>query len=126
MQYKPVKSLPQYKSYESYLEKLLWIEKRSASEQDEVDQLITLIKKWDEVNGSTSHVLPPAPVNDPVKQMDVLMKEQKVNSSDLATVLGISQSAMSDILNYRKELSAELISKLSLRFKVPKDVFEKI
>ena len=126
MQYKPVKSLPQYKSYESYLEKLLWIEKRSASEQDEVDQLITLIKKWDEVNGSTSHVLPLPPVNDPVKQMDVLMKEQKVNSSDLATVLGISQSAMSDILNYRKELSDELISKLSLRFKVPKDVFEKI
>ncbi|MDP4129930.1 MAG: helix-turn-helix transcriptional regulator [Bacteroidota bacterium] len=123
MQYRPIKSLPQYKSYESYLEKLLWIKDRSPSEQEEVDLLISLIKTWDGVNGTKSAVLPEPIRIDPVNILDRLMKENKINASDLATALNLSQSGMSDLLNYRKEISPEIIAKLSERFQVTPDIF---
>lgn len=125
MQYKPVKSLAQYKSYESYLEKLLWIKEKSETEKKSIDLLISLIEKWDADHSTKSLVIPKAPPRDPILALDNLMKENKINPSDLATTLGISQSGISDILNYRQELSEELITKLSLRFKVSQDVFSK-
>ena len=83
-----------------------------------MDTLISLIEQWDRDNGSVSSVLPVAVPADPIKILDVLMKENKVNASDLATSLGISQSGMSDILNYRRELTPDILSKLSQRFGV--------
>lgn len=125
LQYKPVKSLAQYKSYESYLEKLLWIKEKSDAEKESIDLLISLIEKWDAEHNTKSLILPKAPPRDPILALDNLMKENKINSSDLATSLGISQSGISDILNYRQELSDELIAKLSQRFKVSQEVFSK-
>jgi antitoxin component HigA of HigAB toxin-antitoxin module len=125
LQYKPVKSLAQYKSYESYLEKLLWIKEKSESEKESIQQLISLIGKWDADHLTTSSVIPKAPQRDPIEVLDGLMKANKINSSDLATTLGISQSGISDILNYRQELSDDLIAKLSQKFKVSLDVFSK-
>jgi antitoxin component HigA of HigAB toxin-antitoxin module len=125
LQYKPVKSLAQYKSYESYLEKLLWIKDKSDAEKESIDILISLIGKWDAENNTKSLILPKAPPRDPILALDNLMKENKINSSDLASALGISQSGISDILNYRQELSNDLIAKLSQRFKVSEEVFSK-
>jgi antitoxin component HigA of HigAB toxin-antitoxin module len=125
LQYKPVKSLAQYKSYESYLEKLLWIKEKSDTEQESIDLLVSLIEKWDTEHSTKSLILPKAPPRDPILALDNLMKENKVNPSDLATSLGISQSGISDILNYRQELTDELIAKLSQRFKVSQEVFSK-
>lgn len=125
LQYKPVKSLAQYKSYESYLEKLLWIKEKSESEKESIQDLISLIGKWDADHLTTSSVIPKAPQRDPIEVLDGLMKANKINASDLATTLGISQSGISDILNYRQELTGELIAKLSQKFKVSLDVFSK-
>src|ERR1700682_235390 len=111
LQYKPVKSLAQYKSYESYLEKLLWIKEKSEADKESIAVLISLIGKWDADHNTNSQVIPKAPPRDPIEVLDGLMKENRVNSSDLATTLGISQSGISDILNYRQELSDELIAK---------------
>ena len=125
LQYKPVKSLAQYKSYESYLEKLLWIKEKSESEKESVKNLISLIGKWDADHMTSSSVIPKAPLRDPIEVLDGLMKANKINASDLASTLGISQSGISDILNYRQELTDELIAKLSQKFKVSLDVFSK-
>ncbi len=125
LQYKPVKSMAQYKSYESYLEKLLWIKDKSETDKESIALLISLIEKWDADHSTKSQVIPKAPPRDPILALDNLMKEFKINPSDLATTLGISQSGISDILNYRKELSEELIAKLSQRFKVSQEVFSK-
>jgi HTH-type transcriptional regulator/antitoxin HigA len=125
LQYKPVKSLAQYKSYESYLEKLLWIKEKSEAEKQSIALLISLIGKWDEEHQTSSSVIPKAPPVDPIEILNGLMKENKVNPSDLASTLGISQSGISDILNYRQALSEELVSKLSERFKVSRDIFSK-
>jgi antitoxin component HigA of HigAB toxin-antitoxin module len=123
LQYKTIKSLAQYKSYESYLEKLLWIKSRSSTEQEDVNRLISLIQEWDRNNGSVSAVLPPPVPVDRVKILEGLMKEHKVNSNELATILGESQSGMADLLNYRKEFTPEIISKISKRFAVSPDIF---
>ena len=125
LQYKPVKSQAQYKSYESYLEKLLWIKEKSEADKESIDLLISLIGKWDADHNTISSIVPKPPPRDPIEALDGLMKENKINPSDLATTLGISQSGISDILNYRQELSDELISKLSQRFNVSLDVFSK-
>ena len=65
LQYKPVKSLAQYKSYESYLEKLLWIKEKSEAEKESVQNLISLIGKWDADHMTSSSVIPKAPQRDP-------------------------------------------------------------
>jgi HTH-type transcriptional regulator/antitoxin HigA len=123
LQYRPIKSLAQYKSYESYLEKLIWIKEKSQLENEETDLLIALIKKWDTDHNTISAVLPKAVAPDPIKILDTFMKENKLNPSDLASTLGISQSAISDILNYRKELTDDIIARLSEKYKVSPDVF---
>jgi HTH-type transcriptional regulator / antitoxin HigA len=126
LQYKLIKSLAQYKSYESYLERALWNKNISQSDQETIDLLISLISKWDADHKTVSSVIPKAPATDPIKLLDTLMKENKINPSDLATTLGISQSGISDILNYRKELSDDIIFKLSQKFKVSQDLFSKV
>ena len=123
MQYRPIKSLAQYKAYESYLEKLLWIKNKSASDQEAIQHLISLIRIWDADHHTVSSMIPAEPRPDPVKVLDQLMKENRVNASDLASALGMSQSGISDILNYRKELSADIISKLAEQFKVSEEIF---
>jgi hypothetical protein len=92
LQYGPIKTVAQFKSYESYLEKMLLIENRSATEQQSVEELILLIVDWDQKNGSLSAILPkPLPV-DRVNILEKLMKGHNM-STELATVLGESRAA---------------------------------
>jgi antitoxin component HigA of HigAB toxin-antitoxin module len=125
LQYKPVKSLAQYKSYESYLEKLLWINEKSEADRQSIEILISLIGKWDADHNTHSSIIPKSVPPDPIVILDGLMKENKINPTDLASTLGISQSGILDILNYRQELTDELISKLAQRFNVPLNTFKK-
>jgi antitoxin component HigA of HigAB toxin-antitoxin module len=125
VQYRPIKSLAQYKSYESYLEKLLWIREQSSSEKESTESLITMIRKWDADHDTVSSVLPATPSEDPIERLVALMKTNKIRPSDLASAIHISQSVMSDILNYKMELSEDIISKLSEKFIVPPKTFHK-
>src|SRR5882762_5056217 len=118
--------MAQYKSYESYLEKLLWIKEQSPSEKESTERLIMLIKEWDAVHNTVSSILPVSPAADPIERLVALMKANKMKPSDLASSIHISQSVMSDILNYKMELSEEIISKLSERFSVAPETFHKI
>ena len=44
---------------------------------------------------------------------------------DLTTILGISKGYVSDILNYKKGLSKEVIRKLAEYFKVKQEAFNR-
>jgi antitoxin component HigA of HigAB toxin-antitoxin module len=125
VQYKPIKSLAQYKSYESYLEKLLWNKEQSPNEKVSTEILITMIKKWDADHDTVSSILPVASAADPIERLVTLMKANKIKPSDLATTIRISQSIMSDILNYKMELSDDIISRLSEKFSVAPETFHK-
>lgn len=56
-----------------------------------------------------------------IELLRYLMNENKLKSVDLSKMLLISPSLVSDILNYRRGLSKEIIRKLADRFKVSQE-----
>jgi HTH-type transcriptional regulator/antitoxin HigA len=49
----------------------------------------------------------------------------KLQAKDLAEILAISKSYVSEILNYKKSFSKDVIRKLSQRFKISHEAFNK-
>ena len=113
MQYRTIKSLAQYKSYESYLVRLLSIKDKSVSEKESIESLISLIKKWDGDHNTLSSFLPICPLEDPVERLISLMKKNNMRPSDLATAIQISQTALSDILNHKRDITPDIISRIA-------------
>ena len=116
--YKIIKSEHQYHEYCKILENLVTIKKKSKVQQDVVELLTLLIEKWDEEHNTLAEA-------DPIELLRYLMTENKLKSVDLAKLLAISPSLVSDILNYRRGLSKEIIRKLSERFKVSQELFNR-
>jgi HTH-type transcriptional regulator/antitoxin HigA len=48
-----------------------------------------------------------------------------VKAVDLAGILGVGKSLVSDVLNYRRGLSKEIIRKLASQFKLSQEAFNK-
>jgi HTH-type transcriptional regulator/antitoxin HigA len=118
LQYKVIKTISQYKEYCNLLETLVVAKKKIKQQQDAIELLTLLIEKWDEAHNNFSET-------DPVELLDYLMKENKVKGVDLAKELEISKSLVSDILNYRRALSRDIIRKLAARFKVSQELFNR-
>ena len=117
LQYKVIKTINQYKAYCNLLEELVVIKKKTRHQQDTVDLLTLLVEKWDEEHNTFSDT-------DPVL-LDYLIKENKLKAVELAGELEVSKSLISDILHYRRRLSRDIIRKLSNRFKVSQEHFNK-
>jgi HTH-type transcriptional regulator / antitoxin HigA len=115
LKYKVIKTEEQYKQYCSKLEDLL--EKENSS-QDEIELLTLLIEKWDQEHNSFED-------QDPVELIHSLMKENNLKSKDLVSILGVSKGLVSDILNYKKGLSKEIIRTLSNHFKLSQEAFNR-
>ena len=118
LKYKIVKNRRQYDEYCKILERLLDSNANSKQSEDEIELLTFLIEKWDQEHNTFSEV-------DPVSLIKYLMAENKLKSKDLVTILGISKSLVSEILNYKKGLSKEIIRKLSGHFKLTQEAFNK-
>ena len=118
LSYKIIKSKRQYYDYCNTLEELVILKKKNKEQQDTIELLTLLIEKWDEEH----NVLAEA---DPIELLRYLMTENKLKSVDLAKLLEISSSLVSDILNYRRGLSKEIIRKLAERFKVTQELFNR-
>lgn len=116
--YKVIKSGKQYKEYCNLLEELVVIKKKTQNQQDAIDLLTLLIEKWDQAHNTFADT-------DPIELLGFLMKENNVKAIDLAADLGVSKSLISDILNYRRGLSREVIRKLAIRFKVSQELFNR-
>lgn len=61
----------------------------------------------------------------PVDLLKALMEENGYSGYKLSRELNISQSVISEILNYKRGFSKDVITKLSEKFKVGKDSFLK-
>jgi HTH-type transcriptional regulator/antitoxin HigA len=116
--YKIIKTERQYNEYCQELEELVSLKKRNKYQQDTVELLTLLIEKWDEEHSSFKET-------DPVELLKYLMSENKLKAIDLAGVLEVSKSLVSDILNYRRGLSKEIIRKLADHFKMSQEAFNK-
>ncbi len=117
LKYTVIKTESQYFEYCDILEELVF-EQEGAEAQEEIELLTVLIEKWDRENNTFKE-------SDPVEVIKELMEANALKAKDLVETLGISKSTVSKILNYQKGLSKEVIRKLSERFKVSQEVFNR-
>jgi HTH-type transcriptional regulator/antitoxin HigA len=117
IKYTIIKDRAQYDHYCDQLEALLSSENSEAL-QDEIDLLTPLIEKYDEEHNTFKET-------DPITLLRSLMQDHQLKAQDLTGVLGISKGYVSDILNYKKGLSKEVIRKLAEYFKVRQEAFNR-
>ena len=111
LKYKIIKSRKQYDGYCSQLEALLSSSRKSKATKEAIELLTFLIEKWDEEHHSFHDF-------DPVQLLRSLMNDHHIKPIALAELLGVSKGLVSDILNYKKGLSKEMIRKLADTFKI--------
>ena len=116
LKYTVIKSEDQYYEYARILRKLVILEHEE--KEDEIELLELLIDKWDQEHNTLNDV-------DPVELLRYLMEENNLMSKDLAEILELSKGTVSKILNYQKGLSKASIRKLSRRFKLVQEAFNR-
>ena len=117
LKYKIIKTEEKYWEYCNILEALVG-EKENVGLEDEIELLTVLIEKWDEEHSTLNEA-------DPVELLKYLMDENKLKAKDIASLLDINKSTVSEILHYRKGFSKEIIRKLADRFKVRQEAFNR-
>jgi HTH-type transcriptional regulator / antitoxin HigA len=118
IKYTLIKSPAQYDKYCERLMELDTQQKRSKDEKDEFELLELLANHWEEKFYQKYKM-------EPIKLLKYLMDNQNLSNNDLADVLGIGKSAVSQILSYKKGLSKGVIRKLSERFKLSQEAFNR-
>jgi HTH-type transcriptional regulator/antitoxin HigA len=117
LKYKVIKSKMQYKEYCNQLEALVF-SGISKDSQDEIDLLTLLIETWDAAHNTFEDT-------DPLQLLRSLMEDHKMKAKDMVELLGTSKGYVSDILNYKKGLSKDVIRKLAAHFKVTQEAFNR-
>lgn len=120
LKYTVIKTEAQYYEYCDLLEALGDLNSNDPAIEDEMELLDALIEKYDNDNGVFTDVN-----YDPVQLLKSIMKDHKLRAVDLANFLQISKGYMSDILNYKKGFSKEVIRKLADRFKMQQEAFNR-
>jgi HTH-type transcriptional regulator / antitoxin HigA len=118
LKYKVIASKSQYKEYCNVLEQLVFSGSKDRNTKDEIALLTLLIEKWDAEHNTI-------PELDPVQLLHSFIKDHNLKAKDLVSILGISKGYVSDILNYKKGLSKEVIRKLADYFKVSQEAFNR-
>ncbi len=118
LKYIVIKSEKQYKDYCQTLEALLENKEISEGSGDEIELLTALIGIWDNEHSTINDV-------EPVALLHSLMLDHKLKAKDLVGILGVSKGLVSDILNYKKGMSKDIIRLLSHYFKVSQEAFNR-
>jgi HTH-type transcriptional regulator/antitoxin HigA len=118
LKYKIISNKKQYREYCNVLEELVFSGSKDRGVKEEVALLTLLIEKWDEEHNSFEEI-------DPVRLLHSLMTDHQMKSKDLVELLEVSKGYVSDILNYKKGLSKDVIRKLSGYFKVAQESFNR-
>jgi HTH-type transcriptional regulator/antitoxin HigA len=100
------------------LEDLLGVKNNGKDTTDEIELLTVLIEKWDAEHSTLTEI-------NPVELIHSLMKDHNLHAKDLVEILGVSKGLVSDILNYKKGLSKNIIRILSGYFKVSQEAFNR-
>jgi len=119
MKYTVIKSRDQYLAYCDRLEVLLETESSQTSVlQDEIELLTLLIDHYDRNSEDVFEM-------DPVELLRELMASHGLKSKDVAEILEVSKGLVSDILNYKKGMSKQVIRTLSNHFKLNQEAFNR-
>lgn len=115
--YTVIKTEEQYQQYCREMESLVAAAPTVAA-QDEIDLLTLLIETWDEAQAR----LAPA---DPVELLVSLMAAHHLLAKDLAGILEVGKSTVSDILHRRRGMSKTVIRRLAEYFRVSQEAFNR-
>lgn len=118
LKYKVITSKTQYREYSNALEELVFSGSKDRNTKDEIALLTLLIEKWDTEHNTFDEL-------DPVQLLHSLMDEHSVKPKHLVELLEISKGYVSDILNYKKGLSKDVIRKLADQFKISQEAFNR-
>lgn len=118
LKYTIIKDENQYNQYCNILESLTDLQEKNADIDDEIDLLTLLIEKYDEDNQTFDEL-------NPIELLRSFMDDHQLNAAALSSILQVSKGYVSDILNYKKGLSKDVIRKLATHFKVRQDAFNR-
>ena len=118
LKYKVIKSGEQYDEYCQLLEQLAFQENTTPEVEEDIELLTVLIEKYDQEYNTFEEV-------DPITMLKSLMEDHNLKAKDLVNILGVSKGLVSDILNYKKGLSKEVIRKLSEHFSMNQEAFNR-
>src|SRR5690606_7222504 len=104
--------------YDAYCKALEISFERGAVDSDEVELLTVLLEHYDATHRHLAET-------DPIELLKSFMHDHGLKTKDLVEVLGINKGYVSEILNYKKGLSTDVIRKLSARFNVSQDAFNR-
>jgi len=118
LKYTVIKSDRQYDEYCKRLEVLDMSGNESEEIENEIELLTLLIEDYDRKHSRFRDL-------DPVELLKSLMKDHSLKQKDIAEIAGVGKSYISEILNYKKMMSKEVIRKLADHFKVRQEAFNR-
>ena len=118
LKYTVIKNREQYDEYCSILEDLVDMDSDDESIVDEIDLLTALIETYDREHTIFNEL-------DPVELLSSLMAVRNMKATELAQHLNTSRGNLSDILNYKRALSKDMIRKLASLFKLSQEAFNR-
>ena len=116
LKYKVINTDMQYKQYSKLRQELL-LKPKTKQLKDEIELLSVLIDKYNLENIYLKY--------NPVQLLEYLLEEHQLKPIELSRKLKISPGVISDILNYRKRFSKNLIRKLAVIFNIPTNPFNR-
>lgn len=117
MKYKKIPNLSVYTEYCNKYEAL--ITEDYDKNLDEIELLGILIDEYDNRQVQFKKKL------NPVELLISLLEEEKISKSMLAKELGTSRQLISDIIRYRRNISKDMVTKLSTYFKMRPEAFSR-
>lgn len=117
MKYGKIKSMDQYNEYCEKHEKLTF--KDYDANLDEIELIEVLIDEYERRTIETPKGMKP------VEMIKYLLEENGLTKSQLAKQLNVSRQLITDILNYRRNISKAMVNKLSERFCLNPSAFSK-
>ena len=117
MTYTKIKSLEQYNTYCEKHEELTF--ENYNSNLEEIELIEILIDEYE------NRVIETPKKMNPVELISYLIEENNLTKSKLAKELKVSRQLITDILNYRRNISKQMVNKLSDRFKLYPSAFSR-
>jgi HTH-type transcriptional regulator/antitoxin HigA len=114
-----IKAVKTKKDYQRALKRIeeLFDSKLNTPKGDELDILVTLVDRYEEVHY-------PIPAPDPIEAIRFMMEQMGIDDSGLGDILK-SRSRASEILNKKRKLSIEHIRRIKKHLNIPADILIK-
>ncbi len=117
MKYKKIQDLDQYTDYCDRHEYLTF--KNYEKHKEEIELIQILIDEYD------NRTIERPRDFDPVEMLDYLLTENEISKAQIARELDVSKQLISDILNYKRNISKTMVMKFADRFKMMPSAFSR-